>query len=211
MTIIVNCAPRVKHYYKYERQNSGMIHPIIGETLDNAERLSYTLLIGIDNFKQATYYKLEDGGYLIDIETDSGKFVAINRDADGASILYDYIDRFDEIQHNKEAFEKKWRIVDYDDLGQPITIREIDGLGNPTTWALGAPGAAIGFVGGMVLGYYIIDQQEEPSNDRILAMASGMAGGCLFALPGVFFGRKIDKEKGLEAIKKARLPRFVEQ
>jgi len=121
-----SCTYTAKHYLAYERAGLITISERVGETIDPEEREQFALFDGIDDFKAAHFYSIEGGGYEVEIITEQEKLRAANMDPKAVEIMQDYIDRYEEIRSSREAFEKHWKIVDYDTLGQPITHDEIE-------------------------------------------------------------------------------------
>ncbi|UCG91995.1 MAG: hypothetical protein JSV97_13215 [candidate division WOR-3 bacterium] len=191
-----------------------MISTRVGETIDREEREYFDLFLEIANFEAAAFYEIEGGGYEVEIITEYEKLIAVNRDPNSLNILRDYIDRFEEIVVTKKYFEKKWRIKDYDDLGLPITIEEINrtmrysfivgcGVGGCLIGLLSSASVVLfrGFLAAMS------DHFESEGDEWLIITAATGVG----LITGSLAGYAVAKEKALTAIKKARKLRSVEQ
>jgi hypothetical protein len=97
----------------------------LGMTIDPAEREEYGLFKGVSDFQEAIYYRFPSGGYVAVLSCNGNKYATYNYDPNAVKILKEYVARYAEIQKNPKAFNKKWRIIAYDDLGQPITYHEL--------------------------------------------------------------------------------------
>lgn len=186
----------------------------MGETIEIEEREQFGLFYGIDNFKAATFYGIKGGGYEVEIITEHEKLVAVNRDSLAIKILRDYIDRYEEIKESRTEFEKKWNIVDCDYLGQPITEYEVNMAESYSCYAAGCvlgsgilalyPSFILGYVAG---GGDFTDFEVDNPTVVLITFVAAMATNIII---GALIGRKIDKNKVLKTIKKARKPRVVE-
>ena len=208
VVVALNCSYTLRDYCDCNARRPIIVCPSIGPTVDLEERERLGLFLGIDDFEAAEFYVLPEGGYEVWIKTRQSKLIATNRDSLGIKIIRDYIKRCEEIETSREAFEKEWKIVDYDDLGQPITQHEIScvnqrhsccfvGLG--TTFVVSLLGGIIG-----VLRSPSLDQEYY---ENIFQGAS--IGGAVGAVIGGLLGNKLDRSSAAKAIKRARKPRVV--
>lgn len=192
-----------------------MISEKVGATIEPAERDKYGLFRNVKNFQSATFYELNGGGYEVEIMTAEHRYIAVNRDSLSVQILRDYIDNYETIKDSIKRFEKKWHIITYDTLGQPITRYEVGRI-YYTCCCAGGLGLAMPFGSAIVATFgeiayttifFFTDWKEV---DRgLLAMGSALAGG----LAGFLVGNMIDisqQQSRLKAIKEARKPRVVE-
>lgn len=214
---LLNCAPTLPQdkYHQYERIYPIVISTHVGETIDTEEREQFGLFPVIEDFKAATFYGIKGGGYEVEILTTNKKLVAANRDPKGIEMLRNYIDSYAKMQYSKEDFEKKWKIVDYDYLGQPITEHEIYGNKKHNCCIGGALGCGfLGFLPVYFVAYfagggglkYGVQNETKFYITYTLVMAVVIATGALT-------GNKISKDialKTLKTIKEARKPRVVE-
>lgn len=134
VAFVLNCASTLSHYeYQvYEREQPIVISERVGEIIDTEEGERFALFYEIKEFKEAQFYAIEDGGYVVEIMTDDKKLAAINCDQNAIMILRDYINKYEEISADRAAFESKWNILDYDTLGVPITENEVRRVMNQT-------------------------------------------------------------------------------
>ena len=85
---------------------------------------------GIDGFEEARFTVTSSGGYDLEVVTQGGRFSGTNKDTVAAAVLCDYIANYEEYNGSPEAFEKKWSIIAYDELGFPITAYEVASIKN---------------------------------------------------------------------------------
>ncbi|HEX7319535.1 MAG TPA: hypothetical protein VF399_04160 [bacterium] len=190
--------------------------------------LSFTIGESVDTavlFIEARFYHLGKGGYIVRLVTTKGTYQAQNTGAKAVAILQDYFISYDSIiYYNKTWFEKKWGIVDYDILGQPITIDEVEKLTKPNPrMKYGGLGAMIvGAVLGGFTGYTVATWttmfggclggtggSADTSNNSVLVPTLTCAG--LGAVPGAaamvtaeILKKKYDK--AIQQIKRNRMP-----
>ena len=122
----LNCSPVIPKYKydAYQREQPVVISERVGEVIDPEEREQFGLFLGIEEFKEARFFLMDEGGYVVEIVTDSVKLVGTNRDPDAVAILRDYIDRHEVVSSDQTSFVRKWDILDFDILGIPITEGE---------------------------------------------------------------------------------------
>jgi hypothetical protein len=220
LSFVSNCAPRLPQY-KYdliERENPIVISERIGETVDVEEGENVGLFTAIEKFTEARFFAIENGGYVAEISTEGDKFLAVNRDQDAVMILREYIDNYEEIHDDRTAFESKWRILDYDTLGVPITKSEVDRIKKPAqgrACVFGIGGCILTSLAGVIYGLAWAESDGEE-----LGPGVGMvAAGYLLAVVGAGLGVGVvlvlvtlsGASDVLKAIKKARIPRRIEQ
>ncbi|UCD05386.1 MAG: hypothetical protein JSV98_09755 [candidate division WOR-3 bacterium] len=220
--ISCQCTP---HYF-IENQRTGdplVVSALVGETIDLEERDKFELFQGISNFREAKFYSSAGGGYEVHIETETQKLIARNRSSDEFLILREYIDSYEEIYESREEFEQKWEIVDYDDLGFPITMNEVNRhRGGQFSWlaCLGFGGVIIGLSSVAAVGIAVGDvwppnstSPEEKEREKRTAAKVFVGGIMLGVLLGVLVGKNIKKsiseEEALKKVKEARKPSVV--
>lgn len=204
----MTCAPVSSQYiYRHrERGRTVTISHRVGETIDVAEREQFGLFHGIEGFETAKFYAIGNGGYEVEITTTEKILLAANCDSLAIVILRDHINRFEEIAKAQEEFENQWQIVDYDDLGQPITKHELNRYKGAVRGMFGI-GCCLGggLIGGLV-GFNIARGQ-----DSDMSIVLGALGGFLLSGPvGVLVGNKIERGIVLARILEARKPMVVE-
>jgi hypothetical protein len=214
---LINCTYTLPYYNEFERENLLVISERVGETIDAQERSQFDLLRGVENFKSARFFEISGDGYDVEIFTEDHKLIGFNRDPDAVLILRDYIERYEVIKDSMPEFEKKWGIIDYDTLGQPITRREVNVNMNPKRhWRglLALSGGTIGCVGScLIFGAPIprVDVPTDYDNSEDIRKSLINLGATTFGgVSGWFIGKEIDKRKALEKIKDARRPRLIE-
>jgi hypothetical protein len=180
----------------------------IGNDIDAREREQLELFPDIDGFELAIFYNIAGGGYEIRITTEYGKLVAVNRDSFATEILRDYANRHEEIQHSKKGFEEKWKIVDYDALGLPITEYELNVVASPGFGKM--IGGTACCLGSFLTGFIIASISAE---NEIISETAGnvllVAGGLISTGLGVIYGEKVLRRRAISAIKESRKPRVV--
>ena len=210
IALLSNCAYSLHYYRDYKKTRPIVISPQVGETIDLEEREQFDLFHGIEDFKAATFYGIEGGGYEVEILTVNKKLVAVNRDPKGIEILRNYIDSYAEMQYSKEDFEKKWKVVDYDYLGQPITEYEV--YGNKKLSYSRCCGSGLGLLGIIPVGWIALSKGSVGSNIGMDGTIF-VVGIVLCGVVGMLIGSIIDKNvalKTLKTIKEARKPKVVE-
>ena len=195
-------------------------------TIDAEEREVIGWFPGIEGFKEARFNGASDGGYVVEIVTDTKKLVSINKDPNAMTIMREYHARHEEIRESPGVFEAKWGILDYDTLGAPITQSEVD----LTAAAAGAVGCGCGggliagVVAGLVVGAFALEETRKAGESGAdMGVGIGiMMGGLLFAgiaalvvgaSTGCLTGQsayQLSKKGAVEAIKAQRMPTVVE-
>jgi hypothetical protein len=196
----------------------------VGDVVDAEERAYFKLFPKIYirptyyKFESATYYSLGGGGYEVRVTSDKGILVARNYGSEAVTILRDYIDEYERIVNSRDEFEKKWQIVDYDELGQPITKGEIDSERKKgrVTKACGLGGCVlVGSVGCILSairlgGLYSIEDAEEETAEIQKIMLYTAGGGILVGATGALIGRGLESTFARDAVKAARKPQLLE-
>lgn len=203
---------------KYESHSKGEMVRIsekVGASIDLKERNEYGLFTNFPNFKRATFYRRKEGGYLIEIQTKKEMLVSVVLDTAMLLILNDYIERYEEVQANREPFESKWSIISYDGQGIPITNYEIlkfHKKGQGHGWGCGCTigGSALGFaVGAMIVfgqSFAHMDSGEPVSSGPVyIGLVIGAVGGYLIG--NSIEKERIDKGHIVRQIKELRTPR----
>ncbi|UCD05303.1 MAG: hypothetical protein JSV98_09335 [candidate division WOR-3 bacterium] len=209
------CAPR--SYGGYKRIDVPIvITDVIGEIVDAEERSKYDIFKGIDDFEQARFYAIEEGGLCAEIQTAHHTMVSVIREPQMRTMLKQYIEEYEWIQTAKELFERKYDIVDYDMLGFPITRSEVSRFSN-LLMNCGCILASAGTVAGIfwlaalgVLWSSIFSpdwEEEEERAENLLVIGAG-AGLLAGVLAGLLTGA-FDKNKGVNIIRESRMPRVV--
>ncbi|MCK4252335.1 hypothetical protein KAX97_12875 [candidate division WOR-3 bacterium] len=210
LALLVNCAYTPRHYLDYQKARPIVISVQVGETIDHEEREKFDLFHGIEDFKSAMFYGIPDGGYEVEIITEHSKLIAVNRDTNAIPIMRDYIGRYEEIKDSTSAFEEKWEIVNYDDMGHPITQDEVNQAQQYYGCCISVSLLGIlGFVSGGFVGFLLSPSMDiEYFHYTILG---AFIGGLVTGGIGVLVGRTIDRNNALKAIREARKPRVVER
>jgi len=220
IVFVLDCAPVLPQYERpiYDGKNALVISERIGEIIDPEERKQFDLFHGIKAFKEARLFEFANGGYVLEITTDNGRLVSVNHDQDAIMILRDYIDTYEKAGIDRAAFARKWKVLDYDTLGIPITESEVNRLmersrGRAVQCCLASCGipAGIGFVIGLSAqgsdgtGIGAAFAQGMGLLAFYLGVAVGLASGAV-----VYFTTQENEETCMRAIKEARKPRPVE-
>lgn len=216
VALLVNCTYMLPHYLAYTRGRPIVISERVSETIDVEEREQFSLFYEINDFESATFYSVSGGGYEVEIIAKDLVLVAINRDIQAVAILRDYIDRYDEILKSRKAFERRWRITAYDDLGFPITHDEVNLVRRRETAYFFSAGCGLlgcaggGWLGG-ILALMITGMDEDEIVTSIYITYGGAAlSGIVGLMSGKFMGDRISKSKAIKVIKNARKVRVVE-
>lgn len=129
---LINCTYSTKRIGEYTLTGPVFISERVGEVIDAEEREYFRLFkpesstrCDAYEYRSATIWSIDDGGYRLVISIANDTIVVVNRDPQGIEILRDYINNYEEIVESREVFEEKWRIVDHDFIGLPITKQEI--------------------------------------------------------------------------------------
>lgn len=213
ITLLSNCTLTLPHYIDYQKKLPIVISTLVGETIDPEEREKFDLFHGIDDFKSATFYAISNGGYEVEIITENAKLASVNRDSNAILIMKEYIDTYEDIRDSRKEFDKKWNIVDYDELGQPITTNEINRV-KGADYRVGCVGSCLmlGVLSLIFLDmvpHFALGPSKVNVKDEWYYLVIG--GTIVGVATGVLEGHHADILNALEAIKKARQPRVIEQ
>jgi hypothetical protein len=213
--LILSCTYTLRHYNEYNELEPIVISDRVGEVIDVEERAQFGLFRGIEDFKSAQYFGVIVGGYDVIIQTTNKRLIVYNRDPDAVEILRDYLNRYDVIRDSMIIFEKKWDIVDYDDLGQPITKNEVS-MNVRRIWQryLPAIGATAGCFGSCLLfgaPEFALDVPSDYDDDNELLVALHSCSCLTGYVSGWLVGNNLDKRIVLSKIREARKPRVVEE
>ena len=219
--LVLNCGFRLSRWDFEKYDKPVYISDIVGDVIDSNEREIYELFPGVGGFIRAVSYLHPSGGYQWEIFTERENLVAVNRDPKAMVILADYIERYEDVTEFRSEFEEKWNIVDYDELGHPVTQEEVDHVvqgikrlenrmivGLVTTGCLSGAllGCAIGFRTHSQVGYHAYPDIEISQEAIAIGAAAGTAAGFVIGL----LARSGNGEKALETIKEGRRPRVME-
>jgi hypothetical protein len=203
-SLLTNCTYSLKQYSVYKRGGIVTLDERVGESIDAEERQRFDLFPGIDNFKEARFYSINENDCEIIIWLlDDSNFRIICRDPLIVDILGDYINTYDEITFSKKKFERRWRIVGYDNFGLPITQFEVNHVKEKRfRYICGGIGFGICFS----FCFIMLEINRIQGAQRVLwEMIAGLAGG----IAGWrILGSKIDERNAIEAIKRSREPQF---
>lgn len=213
MVWLINCAPTLstRKYHQYERGHEIIIHERVGENIDIEERAHFGLFKGVEDFESASFYGIEGGGYEVVIKTTNGTFLAVNRDSQAVEILRDYIDGYEMDISSSKVFEKKWGIIDYDEIGFAITKSEVRQHSNPIASTACAVGCVTSIIGvSCLVALAITDPGDlrahtpEEEQQAYIALGIGIVGGIVLGIFVHNWRNTINMEKALELIKEAR-------
>jgi hypothetical protein len=212
--LIIGC-PFAPHYHRetdYQRTQQITLTENIGDVLDVTEREQYDLFPNVDFFAEARFFAIGGGGYVVEILAGSALFVSVNRDPSAIDIIRYYIDNYELVKINRTAFEKKWHMVGYDDIGQPITNKEIENMGlmgstGPCLMGAAA-GGCLGGVTGCLIGVAISDYNWF-AGDKISPgyFIGGAIGG---ALAGGSLSSHLYKKRVIQEIRDSRRLRRID-
>jgi len=221
LLIFLHCqyAPRQYTSY-YSIGNPVIISEMVGEVIDLEERNRYDLFRGIEGFQSARFYTMQEGGLIAKIETSEQMLAALNHDSLMQGILKEYIDNHEWVKDNKDLFERKWKIVDYDTIGFPITKNEIAAIsirGAPVGCGCVAASCIGGgtFLVAVLTALSIYTDPNPPSSEEenrlftTIFVVGAVAAVGVGTVVGVYTNRN-NREEAMEIIKESRVPRIVE-
>lgn len=218
-SFVLNCTYARRRDVRYTAKNPVAVSERVGDVIDSDEREYFDLFLETIYIRPLTYQYTSatispsyDGGYVVHISATNGTLCVVNNDPRGLDILAEYIDNYEEIEESREKFEEKWDIVDYDDMGLPITKHEMDIMWNEIISgkktlsgqrnATGL-GAFLGGCLGGILAYAVIkklglgsgDDQNDPYEELLNTYLEwtaifliGGSGLCLGAVAGTSIG-----------------------
>ena len=200
------CAPR--YYSGYSKITLPIIiSEVVGDVVDADERNHYGLFKGIDDFEEARFYAIEEGGLYAEIQTTNNTLAVVLRERQMRLILKDYIDNYEFIQSAKRTFEKEWKIVDYDTLGFPITRNEVVAVRSQGCCIAGATGFGLVSLGLSALsGWGYAMNHDASFGAWVMMMVGGTTAGLI---AGGLLGGIIDRDRAIDVIREARKPRQV--
>lgn len=213
LSLVLNCTYSVRQYHTYDRGGIIRINDSLGEVIDAEERLEYDLFKGIEGFKEARFFAIGGGGYETEIVADHGTYITTNRDPRAIRLLEDYLSQYNTMQYGQRDFEKKWKIIGYDMLGFPITQHDVDkhsGHGCCIASSVGL-GLVTFALSAFVAWGYGIDRASDPDQSAVNARCLMIVlGGTTSGLAvGHLVGRRMDRDKAIDVIREARMPRRV--
>jgi hypothetical protein len=193
---------------KYTKGEMVIVSEKIGESFDEEESKKYSLFTNIPEFESASFYSIREG-ILIEIHTENDTLRSIVKDEGIIEILRDSIEWFGVVPKDRESFEKKWKILAYDEQGLPITETEVLDyhrvFGMTCGCALGC--GSLGLLGGAV----VATIQALNSMGSNLNAFPIIIGTVIGSGSGYYIGRNIDKrrmdrESIIKRIKESRKP-----
>jgi hypothetical protein len=224
VVLVLNCAPTLPRidYSRIKKEQPIIINDRVGDVIDAEEREQYGLFPSIAGFEEARFYPLKDGGYVLEVITEERTLVSVNSYPDAIMIIKEYVDDYEALERDSDAYVTKWSILDYDALGIPITADEVTLTisRNRST----ATRSCVGCIGGSALFAFVtfagIAASGGSSGTDIgpplaAAVGLGIAGAVLVAglIGGITIYKityKKDPDSVIEQIKRAREPRPVE-
>jgi hypothetical protein len=214
LVLLANCAPTFStlKYHEYEREHEITFSRSVGKSIDAEQRAHFGLFVNVEGFESASFYSIDGGGYEVVIKTTEGTFVAVNRDSIAVRVLRDYINTYDTDVSWVKAFEKKWAVVAYDDLGFPITSHEVNSEKNRSLRCIFGAGCGLLsvtpaiFLGMLMGGLTPTGGDLDKPEVAVFIAVSGIAAS---VAAGAAIGNKISSHRALKAIKEARKPRVL--
>jgi hypothetical protein len=217
---LLNCTLRFSthDYHQYERGREITVSERIGEIVDAEERVRFGLFKGVEGFESASFHSIMQGGYEVLIRTTNGTFIAVNRDSQAVKILRDYIDSYETVLSWSNTFEKKWDIIDYDEIGFPITKNEVRLYSNPSASCACGAGSAAAVIGASVFigalsimsgGFLFHEPTDEEIRRANIILGAGIIAGVAAGLMVHHWQNTERMSKALEFIKDARRMRAV--
>jgi hypothetical protein len=201
-------------YASYTKGELVSISDKVGASIDVEERSEYALFMNIQDFERATFYSLIEGGYLIEIQTQTDTLTSVVLDTEMASILGDYVERCEEVKADRESFERKWSIISYDGQGIPITENEMvryHKKGCCCALACGLGGSVVGLITGAVLALLsaegdLLEIMESERTGIFVSIGTAVGGiaGCFI---GNNFDNKLAKGGIVKKIEESRTPK----
>jgi hypothetical protein len=214
--LTLNCAIRQVPYKKSERLYPIVVSDQVGDVVNSEERDQFGLFPAVEGFREARFYSIRDRGYELEIMTETEILVSPNHDQDAVIILQEYIDKYDEIAKDRTTWESKWRVIDYDALGIPITTSEVavvKQLSRRQALGGGIACCLLTSLSGAALGVLIAATLQDASNEEsyypIYAIGAGVLAGLVAGVTRSM--KKVSNDEAVELIKGSRKPRVVEE
>lgn len=234
VAFVANCGITIRKKEPSEPTQKVQRYPLeIGEygeeiiVIDAEERDAVGLFQDIEGFREARFTGSADGGYEVEIATDTRNLVSVNKDPNGMAIMREYLVDYENIKDDPLSFETRWGILDYDALGAPITQSEVNRyMDSGKALTRGCAGGCIAAgVAGLVVGSLAIAAtQDAGASGADMSVGIGiMVGGAVATVlaaviaggsVGCLTGRgvsKSDRRKAVETIKEQRKPKMIEQ
>lgn len=190
----------------------------IGDSLDADESKKYDLFTDIVGFREARFYFHSQQGYEMEIITDTVTYIAINDGPYATEMLSEYIDNYEKISESSYDYMTKWGIVDFDDIGQPITKMEVNRVKSNLWWIAGGLGCGVvsgvaaisclSLAAAFVLFSLIFLGSNGSGAIGVALAGGGCAIGCGISL-GSIAGREIAENQAIKTIKKIRKPKII--
>lgn len=202
-------APQEKEYPIVPSKQAGEVIVI-----DAEKRKELGLFPEIERFEEARFTVASSGGYEVEVVTEGNVFSGINNDTVAVAVLCDYLANYDQYRVSRETFEKKWKIVAYDELGFPITSYEARSVKNRAMPCICGGGCLLlGAVPIALLTMVIGGGSPSGEGDMnwtagSLVIISGVAGSIL---AGSALGNKISNHGAVKKIKESRKLKTVEK
>ena len=175
--------------------------------IDAEKREQLGLFPGIEGFEEARFTVTSSGGYDLEVMAQGGRFSGTNKDTVAATVLCDYIANYEEYKESPGAFEKKWSIVAYDELGFAITAHEVASIKNRALpWACGGGCFLLGAIPTAFLTMAIGGGSPSGGGDMnwvagSIVIVTGAVGS---VIAGKAIGNKISKQGAVKMIKESR-------
>jgi len=175
--------------------------------IDAEKREQFDFFPGIEGFEEARFTVTGNGGYDLDVMTQDGRFSGTNDDTIAAAVLCDYIANYEEYNESPGAFEEKWSIVAYDELGFPITTYEVASIKNRSLpWACGGGCLLLGALPTAFLTMAI--GGGSPSGEGDMSWTAGsiviLLGVVGSIIGGSMIGNRISNSRAVKKIQESR-------
>ena len=220
VVLVFNCAPTLPQvdYSVVTREEPIVVSWRVGDVIDAEEREQYGLFPTVEGFQEAQFYRFREGGYALEITAEKEKLMSVNSWPSAVPLMKDYIDNYEEYEGSPESFAIKWKILNYDDLGVPITKFEIERV-----VSIGRA-VSCGCIGGLVVGlgaalFGAAEAEDYSTSGGEMGGGIGIMGGAVIlaviatGLAGCVTGfavYRMDEKNAVEKIREMRRPRIVE-
>lgn len=201
-------APQEKEYQIAPSKQAGEVIVI-----DAEQREELGLFPEIEGFEEARFTVAGNGGYKVEVVTAGDTLSGINNDTVAVAMLCDYLANYDHYRVSRKRFEKKWRIVAYDNLGFPITSYEVRKVrGGALPWLFGGGCLLLGAFPIALLTMVIGGGSPSGEGDMnwtigSIVIVSGAIGSIV---AGSAIGKMISNRGAVERIRESRELRTVE-